>query len=31
MTGLSERIHLPLLAYWCMLREVEVVDGLVEC
>ena len=25
-----ERIRLPLLAFWCVPREAEVVDGLVE-
>lgn len=26
----SERIRLPLLAFWCAPREAEIVDGLVE-
>ncbi len=25
-----ERIRLPLLAFWCVPREAEVIDGLVE-
>jgi TnpA family transposase len=26
----SERIRLPLLAFWCIPRQAEVIDGLVE-